>query len=226
MKPSVRTPGIAAAVMIVTAALAVTPAVSINEAAAQDTTGSARPMMSQTMPDHDQMPRAMGHHGEAMQEMHGHQIAKAMPTMAGQDAFGAIQEIVGMLEADPRTDWSKVDIEALRRHLIDMNRVTLEADAAATPVDGGLEIAVTGSDRTLASIQRMVPAHAHEIDGVNGWAAKTAPLPNGVLLTVTSADPKEAQHIRGLGFSGILVSGGHHQPHHLMIAKGEAVHVH
>ena len=31
----------------------------------------------------------------------------ATPTMPGQDAFGAIQEIVRMLEADPNTDWSK-----------------------------------------------------------------------------------------------------------------------
>ena len=55
--------------------------------------------------------------------------AKAMPTMPGQDAFGTIQEIVQMLEADPATDWSKVNIAALREHLIDMNEVTLHAAA-------------------------------------------------------------------------------------------------
>jgi hypothetical protein len=31
----------------------------------------------------------------------------AVPTMPGQDAFGAVQEIVRILEADPKTDWSK-----------------------------------------------------------------------------------------------------------------------
>ena len=41
------------------------------------------------------------------------------PTMPGQDAFGAIQEIVQILEADPKTDWSKVELEGLRQHLID-----------------------------------------------------------------------------------------------------------
>jgi hypothetical protein len=51
-------------------------------------------------------------------------------------------------------------------------------------------------------------------------------LPNGVLLTVTSNDPKEVTRIRGLGFIGILVSGSHHQPHHLAIAKGEFSHAH
>ena len=56
----------------------------------------------------------------------------------GQDAFGAIQEIVGILEADPNTVWSKANLEILRQHLIDMNQVTLHADAVAKPVDGGL----------------------------------------------------------------------------------------
>ena len=146
------------------------------------------------------------------------------PTLPGQDAFGAVQEIVRILEADPKTDWSKVNLEALRQHLIDMNEVALKADAVAKPIDGGVEIAVTGSGRTLAAIQRMVPAHSHELDKINGWSAKTAPLTNGVLLTVTSSDPKEVGHIRGLGFIGLMVSGGHHQPHHIGMAKGEFDH--
>jgi hypothetical protein len=29
------------------------------------------------------------------------------------------------------------------------------------------------------------------------------------------------QRPQGLGFMGIMVQGGHHQPHHLMMAKGE-----
>lgn len=148
------------------------------------------------------------------------------PRMVGQDAFGAIREIVRILDADPKTDWSKVDLEALRQHLIDMNEVTLKADAVAKPVDGGLEIAVTGSDRTLIAIQRMVSAQAREINDLNGWSAKAAPLPNGVLLTVIAADPKEVQHIRGLGFIGLPVSGSHHQPHHLAMAKSEFAHSH
>ena len=58
--------------------------------------------------------------------------AGATPTLPGQDAFGAIQEILRILEADPGTDWSRVNIDALREHLIDMNEVTLHADAAST----------------------------------------------------------------------------------------------
>ena len=80
-----------------------------------------------------------------------------VPTMPGQDAFGAIQEIVRILEADPDTDWSKVDLEALRQHLIDMNEVTLNARAVATRVDGGARYDVSGEERTLEAIRRMVP---------------------------------------------------------------------
>jgi hypothetical protein len=168
---------------------------------------------------HRQMMQSMmsGHHG---------QMAGGAPTLPGQDAFGAIQEVVRILEADPKTDWSKVNLEALRRHLIDMNEVTLKADAAAEPVDGGLEIAVTGTGRTLAAIQRMLPAHAQELNRMSGWSAKTEALPNGVRLVVTSTDAKEVTHIRGLGFIGLLASGSHHQPHHLAMAKGEFSHRH
>lgn len=143
-----------------------------------------------------------------------------VPTMPGQDAFGTVQEIVRILEADPFTDWSKVDVEALRQHLVDMNELTLNAKAVATPVDGGATYTVTGDGRTLGAIHRMVPAHSHEINGVNGWTAKAEPVANGVVLTVTAADPKQTARIRGLGFIGIMAQGSHHQAHHLAMAKG------
>lgn len=199
-------------------------------ASAQDGSNDAGQMMNHAMPGHDQMPGMTQHHQQMTGTQSGHaaHMAGTTPALPGQDAFGAIQEIVRMLDADPKTDWSKVNLEALRQHLIDMNDVTLKADVAAKPVDGGLEMTVTGSGRTIQAIQRMVPAHAREVDQthLNGWSARTDPLPNGVLLTVTSSDPKEAQHIRGLGFIGILTSGAHHQLHHLAMAKGEFPHAH
>ena len=109
----------------------------------------------------------------------------ALPTMPGQEAFGTIQEIVRILEADPTTDWSKVNIAALREHLIDMDEVTMRAVATERALDNGIEIAVTGDGRTLDAIKRMVPAHAHELAAI-GWQAKTEDLPNGVKLVVTS----------------------------------------
>lgn len=142
------------------------------------------------------------------------------PVLPGQDAFGAIQEVVQILQADPATDWSRVNISALRQHLIDMNEVTLRAVTAERNLDNGIEIAVTGEGRTLDAIKRMVPAHVSELVKL-GWNAKTDDLPNGVRLTVITIDPKETIKLHALGFMGIMVQGGHHQPHHLMMAKGE-----
>ena len=58
-------------------------------------------------------------------------------------AFAAIQEIVRSLEADPKTDWSKVNIEGLRQHLIDMDNVTLRSSVASAPVESGVRFTVT-----------------------------------------------------------------------------------
>ncbi|HZL61183.1 MAG TPA: hypothetical protein VFC32_02660 [Pseudolabrys sp.] len=143
-----------------------------------------------------------------------------LPTMPGQDAFGAIQEVVQLLEADPSTDWSKVNIAALREHLIDMNEVTLRAVTTERALDNGIEFAVTGEGRTLDAIKRMVPAHVRELQEI-GWSAKTEELPKGVKLTVTASQTQPLSKLKALGFVGIMVQGGHHQPHHLLMAKGE-----
>jgi hypothetical protein len=58
------------------------------------------------------------------------------------------------------------------------------------------------------------------------WSARTEAIPGGVRLTVVAKDPADARtvaRIRGLGFIGLLVQGGHHQPHHLAMARGEAL---
>ena len=62
---------------------------------------------------------------------HVHGGEATVPTMPGQEAFGTIQEIVRILDADPTTDWSKVSIGALREHLIDMDDVTMRARPTA-----------------------------------------------------------------------------------------------
>jgi hypothetical protein len=91
----------------------------------------------------------------AQQAPQGHSMSHASsgaPTLPGQDAFGAIQEIVQILEAET--------------------------------------------------------------------------IPGGVRLTVVAKDPANANtvaRIRGLGFIGLLVLGAHHQPHHLAMARGEAI---
>lgn len=147
-----------------------------------------------------------------------------MPTLPGQDAFGALQEIVRILEADPHTDWSKVNLDALREHLIDMNEVTLRADAEVQHIEGGIKVTATGFGRTLTAIQRLIPDQVQHLDGTQSWHVTSETLPNGVLLNVTSIDPKQVAIIRGLGFAGVLASGGYHQIHHLAMAKGEFMH--
>jgi hypothetical protein len=164
-------------------------------------------------------------HAEHMRMMH----AGSGPTMPGQDAFGAIAEIVRILEADPATDWDKVDLERLRRHLIDMNEVVLRSAVTQTPVAGGLAMEVTGAGRTEQAILAMVVPHATELDRMPEWSAKTEPIPGGVRLTVTAKradDAKLVARIRGLGFAGLITEGAHHQAHHLAMAKGEALHGH
>lgn len=144
-----------------------------------------------------------------------------MPIQPGQAAFAAIREIVGILEADPHTDWSRVNIPALREHLIDMNEVTLNAEAKSKRIPGGVRIVVTGKGRTLAAIRRMVPMHARVMNGRDGWSWSTEPVSDGVVMTVTAHNPTQVVMIRGLGFMGLMVQGTHHGMHHLAIARGE-----
>jgi hypothetical protein len=166
---------------------------------------------------------------QGQQMPHGHAMGHAssgVPALPGQDAFGAIQEVVRILEADPATDWSKVNLERLRQHLIDMNEVTLRASVKAESVPGGLRMDITGTGRTEQAIRGMVGPHANELNQMKEWSAKAEAIPGGLRLTVVTkdqADAKTVARIRGLGFIGLLVQGGHHQPHHLAMAKGEAM---
>lgn len=150
----------------------------------------------------------------------------AGPRLPGQDAFGAIAEIVRILDADPTTDWAKVDVERLRQHLVDMNEVVLRSIVHATPVPGGLAMAITGSARTEQAIRAMVVPHATELDRTPSYTAKTETVPGGVRLTVTarkSDDSKLVARIRGLGFAGLMTEGAHHHAHHLAMARGQAL---
>lgn len=142
----------------------------------------------------------------------------------GQSAFAAIQEIVSMLDSDPKTDWSKVDIDGLRRHLVDMNNVTLYAEVAASPVQNGISFTVTGNEAVRESIRRMVTAHAQTMSGANSMTILSEDHPEGAIMTVTVADPGDLVKLKGLGFFGVMTLGVHHQKHHLMIATGRAPH--
>lgn len=160
--------------------------------------------------------------------MHGNQEGMMMGGMApqetGQPAFAAIQEIVAMLDANPSTDWSKVNIEALRQHLIDMDNVTLGAVVSASQTGGSMRFAVTGEGAVQGSITRMVMAHAATMNGVDGWTFAAEPTQTGAILTVTPPDPASMTKLKALGFIGILTLGMHHQQHHWMLAIGKSPH--
>ncbi|WP_319825352.1 hypothetical protein [Thalassovita sp.] len=149
--------------------------------------------------------------------------ATAAPRDAGQSAFGAIQEIVTLLQADPATDWSRVNIDVLRQHLVDMDNVTLRSTADRTAVTGGYAFTVVSDDRQVAaSIQRMVIAHVAVMDGVKGMDLTAEPRPDGAVLTATGP----ADLVSALGFYGIMALGMHHQAHHLALAQGADPHAH
>lgn len=162
----------------------------------------------------------MSHEGHGMN-------ADAVPAglmQGGQSAFAAIQEIVAQLMADPTTDWSRVDIEALRQHLIDMDNVTLHARVEVREVEGGARFEATSQDAAVTgSIRAMVPAHAATMDGVEGWTMQASEISGGAALVVTGSDP---DRIRALGFIGVMTVGMHHQAHHLALATGQNPHTH
>ncbi len=147
-----------------------------------------------------------------------------LPHEPGQSAFAAIQEIVAKLEADPATDWSKVDIEALRQHLIDMNNVTLNAQVKTEDTKDGLTFIVTGEGTVRDSIRRMVQGHAATMNGVDGWGFAANELPEGESLIVTPPKTVSIQELRALSFIGVMTRGMHHQTHHWMLATGSNPH--
>lgn len=164
---------------------------------------------------------AMNH--DAMM-MHTAESSPNGVTEGGQAAFAAIAEIVARLAADPSTDWSKVNIEALRQHLIDMDNVTLRAQVTTTSTQTGAKFEVWADDPSVrASIQRMVAAHTATMNGVNGWALTSASTNRGATLEVAGKSADSAM-IQGLGFIGVMALGTHHQAHHLGIALGQNMH--
>lgn len=143
----------------------------------------------------------------------------------GQSAFAAIAEIVALLAADPATDWKSVDVESLRRHLIDMDNVTLRAQVAATPTDAGARFEVWSDNPSVqASIRRMVAAHVATMNGANGWTLTAAETERGATLDL-GGKAADLAMIQGLGFIGVMTFGTHHQTHHWAIASGQNPHL-
>jgi hypothetical protein len=162
----------------------------------------------------------------AAESMHGAGVSPL--TEPGNDAFGTIQEVMRALEADPHTDWSNVNLEALREHLVDMNNMTLNVTVLAQkPIANGVEITVApNSADVAASLDRVFAAHPPQLEAETGWKMSVRKEAQHYRITVTTSNPAEVAKIRGLGYIGILASGAHHQAHHWAIARGFNPHQH
>lgn len=180
--------------------------------------GLPSPAITQSMSAHDGMNHGSSDHTMMVQ---GSSSAGNAPTQGGQAAFAAIQEIVMILMSDPATNWDRVDVSALRQHLVDMNNVTMRADVEAEAIDGGARFVVSSPDAdVVASIRRMSFAHAATMNGTEGWDFTVKETDRGVAFTATGDAPR----IRSLGFVGLMTVGAHHQQHHLALARGDMPH--
>ncbi len=165
--------------------------------------------------------------GEPADRHHGHEgegTAASALSEPGQGMFAAMSEVVTMLETDPATDWDRVDIDALREHLLDMDLLVTSASVEVTPLPDGLRATVTGEGRVVDAVQRMIPAHAGELARDARWQVRAETTPTGAVLRVTASDPATVARIRALGFYGLLASQDHHRAHHYAIATGVPVH--
>lgn len=164
-----------------------------------------------------------GQGNNGMMRMHERMMRRTTPV--GQSAMAVLRDVTEQLQANADTDWSQVNLEALRQHLIDMDRVALYAKVAASEIPGGAQFVISSEDeRTLSAIKRMVPAHAAQIQDELGWKTEAEINSNNVVLKVASENQNDEVMIRGLGFAGFMVLGEHHTNHHLMIAGGQSEH--
>lgn len=161
----------------------------------------ATPALGQTVHSH-------GHEGKSLRE-------------GGQSAFAAIAEIVARLDADPATDWARVDIAALAAHLADMERVFTEARVIQVDTAAGAEFTVTGTGETVGAIRRMARAHATTMPG--DWRFDVAEMAGGATVAVTAPEAARPR-LRAIGYLGLLADGDHHRAHHWAMAMGDDPH--
>ena len=145
---------------------------------------------------------------------------------AGNDAFGTIQEVIRHLNSNPNTDWKKVNLEALRLHLIDMRNMTFDVDVISQekiPFGSKVTIKATTKSSNL-TLQRVFKAHPRQLKLEAGWDMKVTRNGNQYILRTTTANKKDVDKIRGLGYIGLMAYGVHHQKHHWMMANGMKPH--
>jgi len=150
--------------------------------------------------------------------------ASDLPSEPGDGSFAAIIEIVAMLSADPETEWTRVDIDGLREHLVDMNQLIVGASVRSEPLPDGLRMRIATSGRAGEAASRMVPAHTPFLETETGWQSEVARDEDDILWIVTAEKAGDVAQIQALGFFGLMATGDHHRMHHMAMARGDGAH--
>ncbi len=160
------------------------------------------------------------------QHLPSRDAAAPVLTKSGNDMFGAIQEALRKLEADPATDWKKVNLEALRQHLLDMRHFTEDVEVVVQkPIDKGLELTVRATTPgAIPALDRAFNAHPKVLKSETGWDMTATKDKDKYKLQVTTGDATQVDKLRALGYIGIMAMGNHHLLHHWALAKGQTPH--
>lgn len=149
-------------------------------------------------------------------------------TEAGNDIFGTIQEVIANLNANPNTNWDKVNIGALREHLLDMRDMTINIEVISQDrLKNGSKILIRPTNiRSRQAMKRVLSAHPAQLKKETNWQMQVHKQEDKYLLITTTDKPKEVNKINGLGYIGLMAYGSHHQPHHWSMATGSNPHTH
>ena len=167
---------------------------------------------------------------DAQQSMHHQhhmmQNNSSSLTESGNDIFSTIQEVIDKLENNPDTDWSKVNIEALRQHLLDMNDMAMNVEVInQKSLENGLEVTIQSltprAEKTLAKVFRVHPIH---LKRETSWTMQVVQNKNQFIITTTTEDRNQVKKIIALNYIGLMAYGNHHQPHHWGISTGQSPH--
>ena len=145
---------------------------------------------------------------------------------AGNAIFGTIQETIKMLDADPKTDWTKVDLEGLRQHLIDMENFTSGVDVLSNEkIEKGSKIVIRAKSKEAHfSLERALKAHPSMMQSETGWTMDVKQNKEQFTLIIETQKPEEVARLRALGYIGVMALGDHHQVHHWLMASGSNPH--
>jgi hypothetical protein len=165
-------------------------------------------------------------HSTMMNHEHKSGTSDMTLTEAGNGAFGTIQEVIRRLNSDPNTNWSEVNLEALRLHLLDMNDMTLNVEVISQKaIHNGLEVVLRPTtDRAALALEKVFKAHPAQFKSDTGWSMEVVKNSGQYTMTTTSDNPKDEVKIRGLGYIGLMAYGDHHQRHHWAMATGKNPH--